>query len=73
MPLRSPAVDYRMPSRARAIRRGDKDLRGFDGAGLKHLAQSRLATAAVLPNTPTMRIGASGVGATLDLGHQHHA
>lgn len=34
-------------------------------SGLNILAPSRLATAAVLPNTPTYANGASGVGATL--------
>lgn len=37
-------------------------------AGLKILAPSTLATAAVLPNTPTYANGASGVGATLTAG-----
>lgn len=36
--------------------------------GLHVLAASRLATAAVLPNTPTYANGASGVGATLTAG-----
>lgn len=36
--------------------------------GLRVLAASRLATAAVLPNTPTYANGASGVGATLTAG-----
>lgn len=36
--------------------------------GLNILAQSTLATAAVLPNTPTYANGASGVGATLTAG-----
>ncbi len=37
-------------------------------SGLNILAQSTLATAAVLPNTPTYANGASGVGATLTAG-----
>jgi hypothetical protein len=37
-------------------------------AGLTILAQSTLATAAVLPNSPTYNNGASGVGATLTAG-----
>jgi hypothetical protein len=36
--------------------------------GLNILAQSRLATAAVLPNSPTYSNGSSGVGATLTAG-----
>jgi hypothetical protein len=37
-------------------------------SGLNILAPSRLATAAVLPNTPTYNNGSSGVGATLTAG-----
>jgi len=37
-------------------------------SGLNILAPTRLATAAVLPNTPTYANGASGVGATLTAG-----
>src|SRR6185295_15228174 len=37
-------------------------------SGLNVLAQSKYATAAVLPNTPTYANGASGVGATLTAG-----
>ena len=37
-------------------------------SGLNVLAQTELATAAVLPNTPTYANGASGVGATLTAG-----
>jgi hypothetical protein len=38
------------------------------GAGINPLASSRLATVAILPNTPTYANGASGVGATLTAG-----
>lgn len=37
-------------------------------SGVKNIGPSRLATAAVLPNTPTYSNGASGVGATLTAG-----
>lgn len=39
-----------------------------NASGLTILSPSRLATAAVLPNTPTYSNGASGVGATLTAG-----
>lgn len=39
-----------------------------NASGLNILAQSTLATAAVLPNTPSYSNGASGVGATLTAG-----
>lgn len=38
------------------------------GTGIRNIGPSRLATAAVLPNTPTYSNGASGVGATLTAG-----
>jgi len=64
MPCDHRRVDYRMPSPSAATDVATKTY--VDSTAQPDiLAQSRLATAAVLPNTPTYANGASGVGATL--------
>jgi len=57
-----------MPSPSAATDVATKTYVDSTAQGLNILAQSRLATAAVLPNTPTYANGASGVGATLTAG-----
>jgi hypothetical protein len=54
-----------MPSPTNATDVATKTYVDSTAQGLNILAQSRLATAAVLPNTPTYANGSSGVGATL--------
>lgn len=57
-----------LPSPSNASDAATKAYVDANASGLTILAPSRLATAAVLPNTPTYANGASGVGATLTAG-----
>lgn len=57
-----------LPSPTQNTDAANKSYVDATSTGLHILAQSRLASAAVMPNTPTYANGASGVGATLTAG-----